>query len=648
MTWANSSKPGALEDGQCQDGLIIPMWRPYTNLSLGDRVARGLVYFIAMCYLFVGVSIVADRFMGAIETITSQEKEIRVKKPNGDVQIVVVRVWNETVANLSLMALGSSAPEILLSIIEVYAKNFEAGDLGPGTIVGSAAFNLFMIIGLCVYVIPDGQVRKIKHLRVFFVTATWSIFAYVWLYIILAVISVGVVEVWEGILTFLFFPMTILTAYIADRRLLFYKYISKQYRINRRGVIVETEGFSNNQNDIEMANKRADGQQLGSPGGGVDNLGMKTFDEEEMNDDVREFEEHRREYIQLLRDLRKKHPDLDMRAIEALAREELANSGPKSRAFYRIQATRKLTGGSNLAKKAMDRATSDLSQVVASPSVPDSRLGVSEGKIRIYFDPGHYTVMENVGEFAASVRRDGGDVSQSVQVDYKTEDGSANAGTDYIAVQGTLTFLPGETLKTFNVCVIDDDVFEEDEHFYIRLSNARPTGTGNGSGRVSRSGSSVSNSAGKYRRELAQSGGVVVTSPVNGDVPANNSSSLSVQQQQQPANGSSSSAATRSLSAPAIQQQAVSTLSEVDVELVAPFLATVMILDDDHCGIFNLADKDVELVESVGTYDVKVLRWSGARGRVAVPYRTLEGTAKEGKDYNTNVGEVVFENNEIE
>lgn len=146
------------KDGQCQDGLLIPMWRPYENLSTGDRVARGLVYFIAMCYLFVGVSIVADRFMGAIEVITSKEKEIRIKKPNGDVQIVVVRVWNETVANLSLMALGSSAPEILLSIIEVYAKNFEAGDLGPGTIVGSAAFNLFMIIGLCVYVIPDGQV----------------------------------------------------------------------------------------------------------------------------------------------------------------------------------------------------------------------------------------------------------------------------------------------------------------------------------------------------------------------------------------------------------------------------------------------------------------------------------------------------------
>ena len=92
----------------------------------------------------------------------------------------------------------------------------------------------------------------------------------------------------------------------------------------------------------------------------------------------------------------------------------------------------------------------------------------------------------------------------------------------------------------------------------------------------------------------------------------------------------------------------VSQAAQSEVQLVAPFLATVMILDDDHCGIFNLAEKDVELVESVGTYDVKVVRWSGARGRVSVPFRTLEGTAKEGKDYEVMSGEVIFENNEIE
>ncbi|VDN38211.1 unnamed protein product [Cylicostephanus goldi] len=47
-----------------------------------------------------------------------------------------VKVWNPTVANLTLMALGSSAPEILLSIIEIIGNGFRAGDLGPGTIVG--------------------------------------------------------------------------------------------------------------------------------------------------------------------------------------------------------------------------------------------------------------------------------------------------------------------------------------------------------------------------------------------------------------------------------------------------------------------------------------------------------------------------------
>ena len=49
--------------------------------------------------------------------------------------MIEVRIWNDTVANLTLMALGSSAPEILLSVIEIVGNNFNAGDLGPGTIV---------------------------------------------------------------------------------------------------------------------------------------------------------------------------------------------------------------------------------------------------------------------------------------------------------------------------------------------------------------------------------------------------------------------------------------------------------------------------------------------------------------------------------
>ena len=57
---------------------------------------------------------------------SAQEKEVTIKDPRtGKSQVVVVKVWNETVANLTLMALGSSAPEIMLSVIEIWAKGFQ-------------------------------------------------------------------------------------------------------------------------------------------------------------------------------------------------------------------------------------------------------------------------------------------------------------------------------------------------------------------------------------------------------------------------------------------------------------------------------------------------------------------------------------------
>ena len=83
--------------------------------------------------------------------------------------------------------------------------------------------------------------RKIKHLRVFFITAAWSLVAYLWLYLIVGQITPGVVDVWEGVVTFLFFPLTVYMAFVADRRLYFFKYLHKKYRTGSRGVIVQTE-----------------------------------------------------------------------------------------------------------------------------------------------------------------------------------------------------------------------------------------------------------------------------------------------------------------------------------------------------------------------------------------------------------------------
>uniref|UniRef100_A0AAY4E621 Sodium/calcium exchanger membrane region domain-containing protein n=1 Tax=Denticeps clupeoides TaxID=299321 RepID=A0AAY4E621_9TELE len=53
---------------------------------------------------------------------------------------------SEDVAGATFMAAGSSAPELFTSIIGVFITK---GDVGVGTIVGSAVFNVLCIIGVC-------------------------------------------------------------------------------------------------------------------------------------------------------------------------------------------------------------------------------------------------------------------------------------------------------------------------------------------------------------------------------------------------------------------------------------------------------------------------------------------------------------------
>ncbi|XP_052502281.1 sodium/calcium exchanger 3 isoform X7 [Budorcas taxicolor] len=540
----------------CKEGVILPIWYP-ENPSLGDKIARVIVYFVALIYMFLGVSIIADRFMASIEVITSQEREVTIKKPNGETSTTTIRVWNETVSNLTLMALGSSAPEILLSLIEVCGHGFIAGDLGPSTIVGSAAFNMFIIIGICVYVIPDGETRKIKHLRVFFVTAAWSIFAYIWLYMILAVFSPGVVQVWEGLLTLFFFPVCVLLAWVADKRLLFYKYMHKKYRTDKhRGIIIETEG--DHPKGIEM-----DGKMMNS----------HFLDGHLVPLEGKEVDESRREMIRILKDLKQKHPEKDLDQLVEMANYYALSHQQKSRAFYRIQATRMMTGAGNILKKhAAEQAkkTSSMSEVHANE--PEDFVS------KVFFDPCSYQCLENCGAVLLTVVRKGGDTSKTLYVDYKTEDGSANAGADYEFTEGTVVLKPGETQKEFSVGIIDDDIFEEDEHFFVRLSNVR-------------------------------------------------------MEEEQPEEGMS----------PRVR----SSLPLPRAVLVSPCVATVTILDDDHAGIFTFECDTIHVSESIGVMEVKVLRTSGARGTVIVPFRTVEGTAKGGgEDFEDIYGELEFKNDE--
>ena len=86
----------------CRPGVVLPVWMPQENLMLGDTIARACIYAFGLIYMFLGVSIIADRFMAAIEVITSQERKITVIDSSGNKQTVMVRYWNETVSNLTV------------------------------------------------------------------------------------------------------------------------------------------------------------------------------------------------------------------------------------------------------------------------------------------------------------------------------------------------------------------------------------------------------------------------------------------------------------------------------------------------------------------------------------------------------------------
>jgi len=143
-------------------------------------------------FLFLGISIIADIFMEAIEVITSTTTRKEVWDKSGKAKFYVeVPVWNPTIANLSLMALGSSAPEILLSVLETVQRldYFKAGELGPSTIVGSAAFNLLFISAVCIPAVDEP--KKIFDMGVFMTTSFFSLFAYLWLYYCIMISTPG-------------------------------------------------------------------------------------------------------------------------------------------------------------------------------------------------------------------------------------------------------------------------------------------------------------------------------------------------------------------------------------------------------------------------------------------------------------------------
>ncbi len=84
------------------------------------------------------------------------------------------------------------------------------------------------------------------------------------------------------------------------------------------------------------------------------------------------------------------------------------------------------------------------------------------------FAVSHFQVNENLNLATITVLRTGGSAG-SISVDYATEDGTAIAGQDYTSTSGTLSFGNGETIKTFQIPILNDAITEPDETFTVLL-----------------------------------------------------------------------------------------------------------------------------------------------------------------------------------
>ena len=133
---------------------------------------------LGLLYLFIGIAIVCDElFVPALEVIAEQ-----------------LELSND-VAGATLMAAGGSAPELATSFVGV----FQRSDVGFGTIVGSAVFNVLFVIACCALCTPE----EFSPLAL----TWWPLFRdccyYVFSLATLAwFMSDSVIEIWEAAIQF--------------------------------------------------------------------------------------------------------------------------------------------------------------------------------------------------------------------------------------------------------------------------------------------------------------------------------------------------------------------------------------------------------------------------------------------------------------
>ncbi|MDP3859664.1 MAG: Calx-beta domain-containing protein [Stagnimonas sp.] len=304
----------------------------------------------------------------------------------------------------------------------------------------------------------------------------------------------------------------------------------------------------------------------------------------------------------------------------------------------------------NLVLGSPATATTTITDDDATPSLSIGNATVTEG------NSGSATATFTVSLSAAS--------GQTVTVSYATANGTATAGSDYTAKNGTLSFAPGTTSQTIAVVVSGDVVDEADETFSVALSG--PTnasiGTGAGTGTITDDDATPSLSIGNATVTEGNSGSATATFTVSLSAASGQSVSVSYATADGTATaGSDYTARSGTLTfAPGTTTQTLAVtvtgdaIDELDeaftLALSAPTNATVAngtgtgtITDDDGAPSLSISNATVTEGNSGAATARFTVTLSAASGQtVTVAYATANGSATAGSDYTAKNGTLTF------
>jgi subtilisin-like proprotein convertase family protein len=267
--------------------------------------------------------------------------------------------------------------------------------------------------------------------------------------------------------------------------------------------------------------------------------------------------------------------------------------------------------------------------------------------------------------------------SNPVTVKYATADGTANAGSDYTAASGTLTFAPGVTSQQITVNVTGDTIVEPDETFFVNLTNASSNATINtaqGTGTITNDDTAAQLPTISINDVIAHEGtsaDLSITKPFVFTVTLSAASSTPVTVAYTTADGTATVAdndykatsgtltfapgvTSQQIIVPVVQDSKVEGDETFFVNLSSPTGATIAdaqgqatVQNDDVAGptpskitINNVAKSEGNSGTTSFTFTVTLDH--AQAGNVTVKYATANGTASSGSDYTSTSGTLTF------